>query len=335
MAICTNKGCGKNFEDADNHDTACEYHSGAPVFHEGLKSWSCCTKKVVDFDDFLKIPGCTVGRHSTVSPAASPPKPTQDTPVAPTATSDGVEVYGTSTSTPPTPVTAFTPKPASSEPEVKEETLHDPADASIEVGTKCRRKGCGKEYTGEESRSEECVFHSGSAVFHEGSKGWSCCSRKVLEFDEFLKIQGCKKGKHRFTDVKTDAPETVHCRHDWYQTQTSVIISVFAKKIDKENTTVVFTENELKVDVKFQDGKVFKFHTPLSQPIDPANSKYEMLSTKIEINLRKGNGFSWASIEPKDGIMSWTTFGTTGTVGTIGAKEAVVATDAPLHLLKK
>lgn len=33
-------------------------------------------------------------------------------------------------------------------------------------------------------------------------KGWTCCSRKVLEFEEFLKIPGCKKGKHRFTDVK-------------------------------------------------------------------------------------------------------------------------------------
>lgn len=44
-------------------------------------------------------------------------------------------------------------------------------------------------------------FHPGVAIFHEGSKGYSCCSRKVLEFDQFLKLPGCKKGKHRFLEV--------------------------------------------------------------------------------------------------------------------------------------
>jgi hypothetical protein len=36
-------------------------------------------------------------------------------------------------------------------------------------------------------------------VFHEGSKGWSCCKRRVLEFDQFLKIPGCtEKTRHMF-----------------------------------------------------------------------------------------------------------------------------------------
>jgi len=26
-----------------------------PVFHEGLKGWGCCDKKVIDFDDFMKM----------------------------------------------------------------------------------------------------------------------------------------------------------------------------------------------------------------------------------------------------------------------------------------
>ena len=29
-------------------------------------------------------------------------------------------------------------------------------------------------------------------------QGYLCCKRRVLEFDEFLKIEGCKKGKHVF-----------------------------------------------------------------------------------------------------------------------------------------
>ncbi|KAI9008392.1 HSP20-like chaperone [Gaertneriomyces semiglobifer] len=330
MPVCTNKGCGKTFNEADNSDTACEYHSGAPVFHEGLKSWSCCSKKVTDFDDFLKIPPCTVGRHSTAAPEQ--PKPVQESTPAPSSVGkDGTESYGT-----PAVVAAeqFVPAAADNKPVVKEEDLHDAADDVITPGTKCKRRACGHEYVDAQSRDQECVFHPGEPVFHEGSKGYSCCSRKVLEFDEFLKIKGCKTGKHRFTDV-LEVPEKVECRHDWYQTPQSVIISIFAKKVNKEKTSVTFAKNELKVDVHFLDGKMFQFHTPLSQPIDPEASKFEILSTKIELALKKANGISWASIEPNTNVMVWTTFGTTGTVGTVGGKEAIVAQDVPLHLLTK
>lgn len=75
-------------------------------------------------------------------------------------------------------------------------------DPSLEVkeGATCRRRGCNETYNAGSSRDEEeCVFHPGQAIFHEGSKGWSCCKRRVLEFDEFMKIEGCKqKKRHLF-----------------------------------------------------------------------------------------------------------------------------------------
>jgi len=36
------------------------------------------------------------------------------------------------------------------------------------MAKKCVHKGCGKTYTDE---SEECVYHPGPPVFHEGQKG--------------------------------------------------------------------------------------------------------------------------------------------------------------------
>jgi hypothetical protein len=51
--VCQNQGCGKYFE--ANSDVECLFHSGGPVFHDGLKGWSCCTKRVVDFGAFLKV----------------------------------------------------------------------------------------------------------------------------------------------------------------------------------------------------------------------------------------------------------------------------------------
>jgi hypothetical protein len=68
----------------------------------------------------------------------------------------------------------------------------------------CRRRGCDATYDPDKGREgEKCVHHPGQAVFHEGSKGWSCCKRRVLEFDEFMKIEGCTtKSRHLFVGKK-------------------------------------------------------------------------------------------------------------------------------------
>jgi hypothetical protein len=70
----------------------------------------------------------------------------------------------------------------------------------IKEGTTCRRRKCGATYNGKQNRDDEkCVHHPGQPIFHEGSKGWTCCKRRVLEFDEFMKIDGCTtKPKHIF-----------------------------------------------------------------------------------------------------------------------------------------
>ena len=64
MALkCGNNGCGKTFNQEDNNDTACIHHSGTAVFHEGMKGWSCCKKRVISFEEFMDIPGCSCGAH--------------------------------------------------------------------------------------------------------------------------------------------------------------------------------------------------------------------------------------------------------------------------------
>ena len=307
------------------------------MFHEGLKGWSCCAKRVIDFDEFLQIPGCTAGSHSDKKLAEPSRKQTETTAIKPVRVDEeGKEVFGVA-------VKKQVDVKHEPQPIVKEEDLDDPQDAVVADGAVCKRKSCGVKFV-DTTRSGQCVFHPGVPVFHEGSKGWTCCSRRVLEFDEFLKLKGCRTGKHRFLEaskvtVAVDAPSSiqkaVECKRDWYQTPDKVVVSIFAKKVDKTKTTVVFESDSLHVDIVFMDGSISMFHTQLFQPIVPSESVFEILSTKLEIVLRKANGLSWVSIEPKENVTSWTTFGTSGSVGTIGGKEAVVAKDAPLHLLPK
>ncbi|CAG9119377.1 unnamed protein product [Plutella xylostella] len=60
---CKNGGCTTSYEGPETNNSVCTYHPGCPIFHEGMKYWSCCQKKTSDFNTFLSQPGCTSGTH--------------------------------------------------------------------------------------------------------------------------------------------------------------------------------------------------------------------------------------------------------------------------------
>ncbi|GAA5902711.1 hypothetical protein JCM5296_001263 [Sporobolomyces johnsonii] len=341
---CTRRGCGQQFDpDVEQGDAVCSFHPGHPVFHEGLKSWSCCSstnKPVTDFDDFMKLPACATGTHSTEKPEA-PPKPLAEASSTPTATSStGQETYGvvpqssTSTAPPPLPPAPKMehrngpPKPVSTE-YVEEQ---DDPEVVIEKGMRCKRKACGHVYAGEERKDDECTYHAGAPIFHEGSKGYSCCKRRVLEFDEFLRIEGCRTGKHLFVGPKkadSDVEEQVELRSDHYQTPTQCIVSIFGKQADKEKSSVKFETEEMHVDLVLPSRKRFTKSFPLYGPITPSASSYKILGTKCEITLAKADARSWPSVTALDpelsrNFVAQLAFSAGGGRGTVGAKDMVL-----------
>ncbi|XP_013776520.1 cysteine and histidine-rich domain-containing protein 1-like [Limulus polyphemus] len=60
---CKNGGCKVAYEGEQSDSQTCSYHPGVPIFHEGMKFWSCCTKRTTDFESFLEQEGCTTGNH--------------------------------------------------------------------------------------------------------------------------------------------------------------------------------------------------------------------------------------------------------------------------------
>ena len=55
---CCRSGCNAEYTGPEKNAECCYYHPGAPVFHEGMKFWSCCERKTSDFTSFLNQPGC-------------------------------------------------------------------------------------------------------------------------------------------------------------------------------------------------------------------------------------------------------------------------------------
>lgn len=75
---CRNYGCNKTFAEAENSDSACRFHTAPPVFHDTKKGWSCCPKRVYDWDEFNLVrasPACirvTHPLHRQPQPTTSP-----------------------------------------------------------------------------------------------------------------------------------------------------------------------------------------------------------------------------------------------------------------------
>lgn len=85
--------------------------------------------------------------------------------------------------------------------------------------------------------------------------------------------------------------ETV--RHDFYQTSTSVIASLYLKKIDKVTSTVELTPTHANLDLHTSDSKQYKTDMPLYGTIDPESSSFKIMGTKLELTLAKADGVSW------------------------------------------
>ncbi|KAF8590425.1 chord-domain-containing protein [Ramaria rubella] len=338
MPKCSRNGCGQDYEESSNSSTSCHYHSGAPVFHEGLKSWSCCSdvnRPVLDFESFMAISGCSEGSHTQERPKPQPPT---------SGGSNGRETYSTTlaegtrieASTSTITNSVMTSQPAAV-------ILEEEDDVSIPVteGTPCRRRGCNAKFVSDEkSRLDDggdsvCTYHPAPPLFREGSKGYLCCKRRVLEFDEFLKIQGCKVGKHLFSPKQTQtsqAEELITCRIDHYQTPTQVHVSVFAKQVDKNASSIRLEDSKVYLNLIMAGSKRFQRTLDLYGLIDPSASKSTFFGTKVELVLAKADMRSWLLLEKTNHSTAGMnlTFGVGGRTGTIGGKEIVLSDDNKL-----
>nr|CAD7441719.1 unnamed protein product [Timema bartmani] len=51
---CKNNSCKTTYEGPGRSTGECRHHPGYPVFHEGLKYWTCCQKRTTDFNTYFQ-----------------------------------------------------------------------------------------------------------------------------------------------------------------------------------------------------------------------------------------------------------------------------------------
>ncbi|KAJ1947305.1 Cochaperone protein [Kickxella alabastrina] len=102
--------------------------------------------------------------------------------------------------------------------------------------------------------------------------------------------------------VAAAAPVRPKIRHEWYQTDDYVILEVFIKRVQKDAATVEFEEKSVSLSVKMPTGSENNcMFDPLLHKIAPEGSSFEVLSTKIEIRLKKAvSGQKWDHLEESE-----------------------------------
>lgn len=61
---------------------------------------------------------------------------------------------------------------------------------------KCTNKGCLKEYDPTKNDDGVCSYHPGNPIFHDLKKYWDCCKKETYDWDDFMALPTCTKGKH-------------------------------------------------------------------------------------------------------------------------------------------
>ncbi|XP_069826684.1 protein SGT1 homolog [Dendropsophus ebraccatus] len=86
-------------------------------------------------------------------------------------------------------------------------------------------------------------------------------------------------------------------RHDWYQTESQVIVTVMIKNVRKEDVHVQFAERQLTLNVNLPSGENYNLALFLFHSIVPEQSTFKVLSTKIEIKMKKTEALRWDKLE--------------------------------------
>uniref|UniRef100_A0A0D9V339 Protein SGT1 homolog n=1 Tax=Leersia perrieri TaxID=77586 RepID=A0A0D9V339_9ORYZ len=94
-----------------------------------------------------------------------------------------------------------------------------------------------------------------------------------------------------------EVPSKPKYRHDFYNSATDVVLTIFAKGVPAENVAVDFGEQMLSVLIEVPGEEPYHFQPRLFSKIIPDKSKYQVLSTKVEIRLAKAEQITWTSLD--------------------------------------
>ncbi|XP_028988273.1 protein SGT1 homolog isoform X2 [Betta splendens] len=136
-------------------------------------------------------------------------------------------------------------------------------------------------------------YESAHAAFTQGHK----LDESDKSFDVWIKrCEEMMEDKTQDNSANT-TPAVPPVKHDWYQTESHVIVTVMAKNAPKDGVCVSFMEKELRAAVQLASGDSYRLQLHLLHPIVPQHSSFKILTTKVEIKMKKTDAIRWEKLE--------------------------------------
>eukprot|EP01128_Nolandella_sp_AFSM9_P006208 TRINITY_DN3139_c0_g1_i1.p1 TRINITY_DN3139_c0_g1~~TRINITY_DN3139_c0_g1_i1.p1 ORF type:complete len:414 (-),score=145.36 TRINITY_DN3139_c0_g1_i1:54-1232(-) len=101
------------------------------------------------------------------------------------------------------------------------------------------------------------------------------------------------------------APKKPSIRHEWFQTPSQITVDIFQKAVTEDQLTVDIQAKEVSVIIQLGDGKEFQLDLALSDDVVPAESKYIIRKTKVELRLKKLRSGKWPTLENAAKVSAW------------------------------
>ncbi|XP_048350166.1 protein SGT1 homolog isoform X2 [Sphaerodactylus townsendi] len=120
-------------------------------------------------------------------------------------------------------------------------------------------------------------------------------------------IKRCEEALNTKSQTKMDSQvlqhpsQTPKFKHDWYQTESHVIVTIMIKNAKEDSVNVQFSEKELDALVRVSSEEDYRLKLHLLHSIVPEQSTFRVLSTKIEIKLKKPEALRWEKLEGNGG----------------------------------
>ncbi|XP_070701037.1 protein SGT1 homolog [Pempheris klunzingeri] len=136
-------------------------------------------------------------------------------------------------------------------------------------------------------------YESAHAAFTQGHQ----LDESDKSFD--IWIQRCQEMMGEQEEIGSDnrTPAVPPVKHDWYQTESQVIVTVMAKNVPKDGVCVNFMEKELSAMIQLASGENYNLSLHLLHPIVPQQSTFKILTTKVEFKMKKTDAIRWEKLE--------------------------------------
>jgi suppressor of G2 allele of SKP1 len=128
--------------------------------------------------------------------------------------------------------------------------------------------------------------------------------------------------------TQTTAPPAAKIRHEWFQNPTSITLTIYAKGVSKDRAQLDIQDDSVHVSFPHPADPNSTFSLdfdPLHALIDANQSTAKVMSTKIELILKKAVSSKWPSLEGSEPLKK-----DTDTDTDPAAKAAVLSTFKPL-----